>query len=407
MLVLSVAAFITVRPEAFFVLLAFVVGSFILLSREMEKQSAQQQLLLVGISAIITFALLCYARFEYFGQIFPQPVYAKSSSFSLDRIAYGLAYFIYSAQASLIIMPLLLIAAAIRWFKRQPINNLSLLFSIAISSCYLAFIVSSGGDWMGGGRFFVAIIPFLFIYSCHWIEQLANKKAYFYALYLLLVIEIAFFAQYLSLGIPVYRLDEFRNSFAEEVNFGAYNWTEVGNVAHVIDIQFINALTPIIASQDPNKTLNIASIQMGMTPFYLRQRFGKQLHFIDMRGLTSRELSDCEGFAHFPKIWTGMFVSYQNYFDVQASLQCDLPPLDIIYDLLNNVSNDYNHKQLRQLEAAGFHIVYRQIGGIKDLTGEMHLKSHAFIAVSDAVYQQLDDRLKQREFRLSNYHYQR
>lgn len=404
LLALCILSYIAVRPEAIFILLAFSMGSLILLTKETDLPHSHKLFFMVCMLALAFFTLLMVWRYYYFGQFFPQPVYAKSASFSIEKIIYGLGYFIWSAQPSLVIYTLLLFTAAIAWFKNKALNNFPLLLCLAMASTYITFIVVSGGDWMGAGRFFVPAIPFLVIASFHQIHKLNTPQRWLGAISILLVIEAIFFARYLALGIPFYRLNEFKASFEQPVDFSDHSWVEASNVVHVLDIQFLNVLTPLI-EQSAKEKLNIGSIQMGMTPFYLRQKFGNQLRFIDLRGLITKELTGCNRFNKYPRIQTGIFVNYVDYFKVQSSGECNLPKFDIIYDLLNNVSKSFSNKQLQIIENSGYTIIYRQKGGIKDLSGDMHVKSHAFIAVSEEIYSALPEELRYQEFPLSNYDY--
>lgn len=400
---LSFCAFIWVRPEGYFVLIAALLG-FAILTRGQGFLSFKT-LAVLGVLATVLFILTCGFRGYYFGQIFPQPVSAKASSFAISKIGFGIGYIFWSAQLSLVLMLGFLLASAKRWAKKQSLGDNAVVLALAFAASYTSFIVINGGDWMGGGRFFAPLIPLLVLISINQIERFKKPHLGLLLLALLLLGDALFFARHLALGIPVYRLEAFEKSLEQPVNSQGFNWLERGNVVHYLDIQFINQLRPIIdAALKQKSVLNIASVQMGMTPFYLHQQYPKRLQFIDMRGLSTKHLSQCQAFDNKPRIWTGIFVSYRDYLAAQKSSTCALPKLDIIYDLKNNVGEDFAQKELAALQQAGYHLVYNQAGGLQDLSGDMVLKTHAFIAVSDKVLKQLPKNLQQQpRFLLNNY----
>lgn len=397
----SLSALVLTRPEGFFIAIASIAGIAILQARQGSNNS-HRQLLLLAIVTILVFIALCYWRYNYFGQIFPQPVYAKSASFSIKKIAFGLGYFAYSAQLSIILLTLLLGVFAKNWLQQKLDQNSVLITSLAISVSYLCFIVISGGDWMSGGRFFAAVIPFMLIYSSYFFEQCKKPLAWQLPILAIFVIEIAFFAHAFSLGIPVQRIQQFQQKLPLSISNSNYSWPEKSNVVHIIDIQMIHNLSNVIDAL-PNQKLTISSVQMGMTPFYLKKRFGDKLHFVDMRGLTTKHLSKCKAFANYPRIWTGIFVHHSDYIRIQKQRDCKLPKLDIIYDLLNNTSEDFNQQQLAMLESAGYSVILKQQGFLSDTQGSMQLSTKAYIAVNQSIYKMLPNNIKNQKMVLSNH----
>ena len=401
LLTIALGTWLMVRPEAYFVTLTFLGGFFILGLR--ETQQYRKAIIITAIIASLLFALLCLWRYDYFNQVFAQPVFAKFGHFSLNKIGFGFIYFVYPAQLSIIIFTLSLLVAKMRWFKKIAIHNTGLTLCTAFIASYLAFIVFSGGDWMGGGRFFSHILPLLAISFVYYTQDFTYAKPLYLFVIIIMLIELIFFSKNLALGIPLQRSQAFAQSFEHAVNTQGFSWPEKNNAVHLLDIQFINQLSPVIEQlNNHKKPLIIASVQMGMTPFYLRQRFNEQVYFIDMRGLSTQHLSHCESFAKAPRIWTGIFINYTDYFAAQAQGKCQLPRIDIIYDLLNNINPDFNTQQIQRLEKNGYRIIYTQSGSISDLSGNMQLDSRAYIAIRSALYSQLPQALQQQEFTLNN-----
>lgn len=394
---LAFVSFLLVRPEAFFVGIAALIFLACVFSTDKNKQ---KKILFITAAVVITFLITAICRYLYFGQLFPQPVYAKADQFHAIKILHGLLYFIVSAQISLIALSFGCLVALNTCRKNRQNTPNALWISLAFCLAYLAFIVSSGGDWMGGGRFFVPIIPALFIIFFFTIQHSTYYKQWIYALFIILTLELTVFSEQFATGMPIYKAPTFLPITAYQKNT-PYHWTEFNNYIHANDIILLNAITPIIqVALTQQEQVNIAGVQMGMIPYFLRQSFQEQVYFIDMRGLTTQHITQCKNFVNAPRLWTGIFVDYAEYFNAQQ--ECQLPSLDIIYELQNlNVAD--NQTRLQALEKQHYHIVYTQHTHIRGgFFGNKLLQSPYIIAVSDALFQRLPNALKAKEVTVNN-----
>lgn len=394
-LILSITAFLLVRPESFFVLIAALLAIAIFSIYEVNRNEVLKKLAYILVCVVIIFTIICMLRLSYFGQIFPQPVYAKADDFSLVKLGFGLAYFLYAGQLSIIIYTLILVIPLYNFFKKKPINSFYLVVSLGFVLAYLSFIVTSGGDWMGGGRFFVPVLPLMVCIFCYYVQSVKYFKVLVGLLFLSCMIEIFVFSQLLSTGVPLYQTTAYKTSFTNEPDWSPYSWAETSNYIHTRDLQLINAIKPVIAklAEKQQQPLVIASIQMGMIPYHLRLNFGEAVYFVDMRGLVTQHISACADFDQVKKIWTGIFVSYSEYFAAYSKNNCDLPQIDIVYDLLNRTEAD-NQKRLQTLADNSYHIVYLQQGIISRLNGKKSMNTPMFIAVRDELFQELPENLR-------------
>ncbi len=399
-LFLLITALVLVRPEAIFVMLAFSVISLLLFLT--EETVPVSKLLFIALSAMVVFSVIALFRQHYFGQLFPQPVYAKAASFNVTKILHGLLYFLASLQLSIIIYSIFLLKPLASWLKRQAVDNTALTLSVSFAAAYLAFIIASGGDWMGGGRFFVPVIPLLVVVFCHYLQKSSRFKVYCMMLFGLLALELAAFSELQSTGMPVYQIERFKQSIAEAPNWDGYSWAETSNHIHANDIALLQAMNPVVKNALSHQgRVVISGVQMGMIPYFLHKSFGDDVYFVDMRGLTTRHITQCPVFADAPKLWTGIFVDYPHYFAAQKEGTCDLPTLDIIYELQNLNAED-NAARLQALEDYGYHVVYHQLTNIRGgIFGKKELNSPYIIAVSDTIYRRLPPalRLVEKKFR--------
>ena len=402
-LLLSFTGFLLVRPESFFVLVATLVAIMLFSLHDVERSAVIKKIALMLGCVFFLFVLIGAVRLAYFGQIFPQPVYAKSDSFSLSKLGFGLLYFLYAGQLSIIIYTLVLVVPVYLWFKKITVQNTWLLISVSFVLANLSFIITSGGDWMGGGRFFVPVLPLMVCIFCYYAQSIKHFKALVSVLVLSSITEMAVFSQYLSTGVPIYQTEKYKASFSYQPDWKPYSWTETSNYIHTRDLQLINAISPVIVTlaEEQQKSLVIASIQMGMIPYHLRLNFGESVYFVDMRGLLTRHVSDCADFDEVQKIWTGIFVSYQEYFTAYNQGNCKLPQLDIVYDLLNRTDED-NRKRLDTLEKNNYHIIYQQQGVITGITSKKQMNTPVFIAVRDELFHQLPDELRSNRVLFTN-----
>ena len=418
---LAATALILVRPENIAVSICYLLAVFTAITCALYQhihtiaKPYKQITLLAFISfapLILSFVLISLWRLNTFELIFPQPVAAKASGLYLQHILFGLGYFAYSAQPSLILFSIgSCIAALLLIVKPKPINQQQLLLICCLSFIvsYLAFIVFSGGDWMLGGRFFAHILPLLLLVSVYFINKIKKVSLCQGLLLILLVSESLFFSYSLSTGIPAANSTLINNKVNGSLQYTrseSYAWSERHNSVHLLDILFVDALHPIISSliNKPairsNKKIHIASVQMGMTPYHLNKLFPQQLYFIDMRGLSSQELSHCAQFDDAPRRQTGVYIRHDQYITAALNHQCQLPLPDIIYDL-DSHGKIFNSHSMQKLKNLGYTIIWQQSGGISHGLQLGKVSAESYIAVSKAVHDALPVELQARQQRFS------
>lgn len=398
---LSLLCFLMVRPESAAIILAFLVTLQVVLFFQ-RKLFLSPILLYIFITTLVLFGLICAWRYCYFGQILPQPVYAKADGLSLDKITAGFLYFIYAMQLTLIIYVGVILWVVYLLFRRKIVLPVVFMITLSLSCAYLAFIVASGGDWMTGGRFFVPIVPLLVCLLCFVLQGGKWFRAFYCVLCLLAIAELVGFMAKFSLGVGLLQSNQF-SALYENLNKKDYSWSETANLVHVRDIPTIDALSAIIdeIERDNQRPLLITSIQMGMVPYHLSQQYGALLKFVDMRGLTSQDVTQCSVLANSKRNWLGVKASYYRYFSAIEGDKCpSLIKPDIVYDLLNRSPED-NRKRLGVLYEAGYHLVYLQSGAVTTSNKWKQLDAKAFIVVSDNVYQQLSAATRSQTFDFS------
>ncbi len=165
------------RPEGFgiFLLLFFVHIIFYL---KKEKSGRKLKPLIVGaLVYFIPFIIYFIWRYSYFGFLLPLTFYAKTGG-TFHQWLRGLKYLIYFIVHFL--LPYLPLLLHLFWkrkdllmnkkfslseFLKIPIhsNSFVLIFCATICSAYIFYIVLVGGDYMAMYRFFVPVLPFIYI----------------------------------------------------------------------------------------------------------------------------------------------------------------------------------------------------------------------------------------------------
>jgi arabinofuranosyltransferase len=249
--VLALAAL--TRPEG-----AFIFG-LALIYRQYAKEVNFRRFII----EIILFAALILPQFifrmVYYGDILPNPFYAKTG-WSWDYIETGLDYvwtFMkhYGFFGILVILPFLTV-------KALPRRLRMLLFIVLI---YIVYIVMVGGDVLFGYRFFIVLLPLLYVLFVLSLEQLtlripAGGKFRMYAQ--ILVISAGVVATFF---LPRERLESIRGlekDLVESMTFQAETLKKVGG-----------------------DRLTIACTTIGAFGYFSKARI------IDMLGLTDREIA--------------------------------------------------------------------------------------------------------------------
>jgi hypothetical protein len=313
----------------------------------------------------VLFALLTGNRFSYFHALFPQPVTAKMGGSIITKIICGLIYFRKSAHQYpvFILLCILFAAASAREFaglvrRRQGAREPRLLL-ICFVAAYGLFVAASGGDWMDGARFFVPILAPILIVACSLCVPLAGRTGTIATGIVLNVTVLVYFAATLSTAAPLMFYDRYVGAAEAGKRFSFF---ERANREHFRNIPVIQALEQVVdrmvaAGIHPQ----IMSIQAGMIPYHVFSEYYGKVSFVDFRGLSTTELTDCALTDELPKSHYGVGISYDwffAHFDV-LSRECGLRRPEIIFDL-NHVSRNRHIP----IEKAGYTIVYYQKGRV-------------------------------------------
>lgn len=133
----------------------------------------------IFIQLIISYGIFCllYYGFKYFyyGQVIPNTFYAKGVTDLKMNLVLGTKYLVLCIGTRIYIFIFILF---IPFFK--ALKELKLSFLIAVSLIYICYLIAVGGDWMIANRFFVPILPMLYILSAiGFINAIIKIKDYF------------------------------------------------------------------------------------------------------------------------------------------------------------------------------------------------------------------------------------
>ncbi|MCP4705686.1 MAG: hypothetical protein GY865_13885 [candidate division Zixibacteria bacterium] len=153
-----------IRPEGGLVFIFILLYDII-----STKRISRYNLVLLSIYLLALIPYLVF-KFHYFGGLFPNPFYAKTS-FDLRQLINGLEYtgqyFWHYLGAGLFLIPLLL--SIKKW---KP----SILFIVLFLFVYTVYIIIIGGDVLKVHRFFVPLMPLLITVIMFGLGKLFEKQ---------------------------------------------------------------------------------------------------------------------------------------------------------------------------------------------------------------------------------------
>jgi hypothetical protein len=394
-----IAAYVCARPEAVFVLLSYgaALGLCLLMHVRLARhragidgRSAVVAISLVVLVSLITFVVLAAWRHVVFEQIFPQPVYAKVSGLHLSKILQGLRYVIEHFETpSLALLTILAVSLFVhalpgRLNRRQGLGAFAVAAFVVV---YLAFTITSGGDWMEGGRRIVPLLPLIAILAVGAIDILPRhlRVGILSALFALTAWDTASFVRGKSTGIPMAYAASSSGAIREDfgVPDGAFSWFEYTNRVHLRDVPFVVVMDDVVRAliAAGRNRIVVLSTQAGMVPFHMAKAHYGKIVFIDKAGLSTRHLTDCRAARDLARSWAGISTTYDELFRrfELLSAECELERPDIIFDL------DRPGRR-RAIEDNGYVIVYSQTGEIAHALGGGPVRADQFIAVHEELY---------------------
>lgn len=374
---LSAAALASVRPEM------IAVGALLLI---ICAVLFRRPTLLLFLTAFLALALW---RYSYFGLWFPNPVYAKSGTPDIEQLQRGVQYFLrlfrHPLSAIGITTTLLLFSAScIKHFQQRNNNSLPFLCCLWIL-LYGGFVITSGGDWMKEGRFWVPLIPPLWLAICTAFSEGKAVLLIRYGLPVLLITYTPFFIARYSLGTPLWQHTAQKNIAGDGASF-----FEMANREHLRDWLALRAAQQQIRQLDPSpeQPLVLMSKQMGMVNYHLFTEFGSRLRVWDMAGLVDNTLRDCTVMAQDGFDKQGLRINYRKFFErlPQAERECGLRAPDIIYDIYGWGETTPLPDFLR---TQGYSIIFNQTGRVNIELG-IDITAQETVAVKTALLQNKD-----------------
>jgi hypothetical protein len=368
-LALAALGFAGVRPEAPLLLGGLCVGSVALAAFARRPLVASARGAGVGLAAI---AAVFGFRKLYFDAWWPHPALVKTGGF--DPVE-GLFY-LWDSALNAGVFPLLLFVAgaglvAARVAQRRDGDVAALVTALGIGQ--LAFLVTSGGDWMSGGRFFAPVVPALVLVGFVALEALApatRTRNLLVAAYC--VSNLLFAVQILHLGIgdgqPLWTVRGAIERVEARIGPSPIARVELMNRLHRRDAVVIAGLLEIsdaIVARVPSRRIHVMTGQAGMMAYHLAARHPGRINLLDLWSLTDRQLIDCfpPGSIETSKWGTliGTFRPLAEHREITA--RCGLPLPDVF---VNPELEPHLPKQFAEL---GYELVYHQVGHLGRVEG--------------------------------------
>ena len=165
------------RPEGFGIFLLMLFSHMIFYLKKKKPGRNTKSLFVGALVYLVPFIIYFTWRYSYFGFLLPLTFYAKTGGTFLQWFR-GLKYLIYfSLHFILPFLPLLIYVFwkrknlvknkkfSISEWLRKPLSSssFSLMFCGVFCSVYIFYIILVGGDYMAMYRFFVPVLPFIYI----------------------------------------------------------------------------------------------------------------------------------------------------------------------------------------------------------------------------------------------------
>ena len=188
-MVLSV--FVLTRPEAPIIVIGVFLAAVFLTWR------AGGPLINVADAAIalipfLTFLALIAFRMVYFGDLLPNPFYAKSSAAGLTGIFNPLGGGWSYVLASLRDTGVIFILSMVFLIRARPLPSW-IVVALAILAAHTYFVIWAKGDWMAQYRFLMPILPVALLIACLGLRNLTpyGNRAAFGAVAILFAVHTA------------------------------------------------------------------------------------------------------------------------------------------------------------------------------------------------------------------------
>ena len=159
------------RPEGNMIFVITIFHMF-LFRKNIKKYN---KVIFTVIAAYAIFCISYYGfKFLFYGQVIPNTFYAKGVTDLKMNFLLGTKYLALCIGTRIYIFIFILFIPFKKAFKDQKLSYL-IIFSII----YIVYLIAVGGDWMIANRFFVPILPMLYLLSAiGFINVLVKLKEY-------------------------------------------------------------------------------------------------------------------------------------------------------------------------------------------------------------------------------------
>jgi len=213
-------------------------------------------------------------RYSYYGYLFPNTYYAKTG-FSSAYLNSGIEYFT-KFLTSYLFYGIILVAPLYLFKRKENFFELSLFYLLII--CFILYIISVGGDVLKQNRFFLPILPLIYILFAKFLTELYyimkgrsnNTGIAFSAVFIITAVVCIYY--YSSQKELLDKDIQGENGLVDKMKF-AGSW-------------FKNK------QQQLGRPLNLGATTIGAVSYFA----GSNVTVIDLLGLTDKEI------AHNPKI---------------------------------------------------------------------------------------------------------
>ena len=351
---LATAALLAARPEAQFVLVATWIACAAL-ARGPERREA-----LVWLAVTCAGALaLAGFRWTYFGAPLPLPVYAKYGAAPLERIAAGIEYAALQLRRpfTVTLLPILVASPWLLWTTRRRPDAAGLRFALLLLGAGSGFILTAGGDWMPAGRFFAHLGPLAFAVAAVWLGRDSVPRSWRRGLSAAVVAAHAVGLAVLmvtSSGLPLWEALERDDAVRCHLGGDAHGFVERANRSRVANLIFLGAIEPWIETwtrESHGRRLSILSGQAGLVAFYLTERFGDRIEFVDRYGLSTTHAHRSRREKPLGSSRTGMRQPLREALSRGDERALRSP--DVIFDI---------HDDADTLAAFDYQVVLREVG---------------------------------------------
>jgi len=230
------------RPEGLGIfIILFIMHSYRAL-REKKSKEIINYTFLALIIFVIPFSIYFIWRVSYYGYLFPLTYYAKTGGGVLQWLRGAKYLFFFIIHFLLLLAPLIILLFweklesvnkmklfSLRWFNSQIVSRrYGIILCFVMCIAYSVYIVLIGGDYMAMYRFFVPILPFIYILIAAVYYQLVIEtgiptKKHYLILMLIIISLTGTFLQSTPLEKKIFTKPSITHGQYQGVNFERWN----------------------------------------------------------------------------------------------------------------------------------------------------------------------------------------